>query len=321
MKVFAALLALSTLALPAQASARTYSPAELMKKGVNPGIALAFDALDVPVFDGANHEICQADKDGYSYRGLYNFKHNAILMCSNNIHTNAQFVEVITHEAVHMVQDCRTGIQTTSLYAGDSNYIALSDYRESFLEAYEEAGGAEADVTVLWSQNENTPLIWNDPINMKMELPEKFHKVEQISADFDIQYGFTLPIHTGTEGFWGSFGLSASGMKEKDFLRDVLPFKDLLIAISTVFDMHIRQISGNHVLEQSTVSTLEALTPMEIETLKWLAEGYSIKQISDEKLHRSIDSVNIYIRNAKKKLNARTRDQLIAKALILRLIP
>lgn len=126
MKVFAALLALSTLALPAQANStpHRYSAAELMRKGVNTGIALSFDALNVPVFDGANHEICQADKDGYSYRGLYNFKHNAILMCSNNIRTDAQFVEVITHEAVHMVQDCRTGIQTTSLYAGDSKYIA-----------------------------------------------------------------------------------------------------------------------------------------------------------------------------------------------------
>lgn len=211
-----------------------------------------------------------------------------------------------------------------SIYAillGDSDYIALSDYRQNFLEAYKDAGGAEADVTVFWSQQRNTPQVWNDPINQRMELPEKFHKVEQISADFDIQYGFTLPIHTGVEGFWGSCGLSASGIKKQTFLQDVLPFKDLLIAISTIFDMHVRQVSGNHILEQSTVSTLEALTPMEIETLKWLAEGYSIKQISDEKLHRSIDSVNIYIRNAKKKLNARTRDQLIAKALILRLIP
>jgi len=211
-----------------------------------------------------------------------------------------------------------------SIYAmllGNNDYTALSNYRESFLEAYEDAGGAEADVTVYWSQNRNTPLVWNDPINKRTALPEKFHKVEQISADFEVQYGLTLPIHPGIEGFWGACGLSASGIKEHEFLRDILPFKDLLIAISTIFDMNIRQICGNHVLKESTISTLEPLTPMEIETLKWLADGYSIKQISDEKLHRSIDSVNLYIRNAKKKLNARTRDQLIAKALILRLIP
>lgn len=53
----------------------------------------------------------------------------------------------------------------------------------------------------------------------------------------------------------------------------------------------------------------------EQQTLQWLAQGLTIKNIANNKMHKSVESINLYIRSAKDKLNAQTRDQLIAIAV------
>lgn len=50
-------------------------------------------------------------------------------------------------------------------------------------------------------------------------------------------------------------------------------------------------------------------------TLELLSQGFTIKDIADVKMHKSVESINLYIRSAKDKLNAKTRDQLIALAI------
>lgn len=212
---------------------------------------------------------------------------------------------------------------TETVYAmvlGSKDYLGLSDYRPDFIEAYEAVGGVASDFTVQWSRSNEQTLVWDNTRNADI-LTQAQYELERVSVDFNIESGFTLPVHTGVKGYWGTIGLSATGVERREFRRDILPLQKLMEAISSVFDMHIRQFSGDQVLALNNFGTLQRLAPAEKETLKWLAEGYSIKQIADEKLYRSVDSINLYIRGAKQKLKARNRDQLIARALILKLIP
>lgn len=53
----------------------------------------------------------------------------------------------------------------------------------------------------------------------------------------------------------------------------------------------------------------------EQQTLQWLSQGLTIKDIANNKMYKSVESINLYIRSAKDKLNAQTRDQLIAIAV------
>ena len=62
------------------------------------------------------------------------------------------------------------------------------------------------------------------------------------------------------------------------------------------------------------------LNENELETLRWLVKGYSINEIANEKLFKSVAMVNKYVRQAKNKLNARSRDQLIATAVMMGLL-
>lgn len=125
LKALAALTA-SSLLLAAPAAAETlqrYSNSELLNRGIHPSIVQGFDALNVPVFNGASVPICQV-ADGVRPVAFYNYKYNAILVCQQNMRSGDEFISSITHEAVHLVQDCRNGIETATLEEMDAAYVA-----------------------------------------------------------------------------------------------------------------------------------------------------------------------------------------------------
>ena len=104
---------------------RRHQPSELVDRGVHPYIAQSLDNLGVPVFDGALMPgLCGDRRTDHSYViAAYNRQYNAIVICNQNVSSNHEFIEGVTHEAVHVVQDCRTGLHNTTLSAGDKPYV------------------------------------------------------------------------------------------------------------------------------------------------------------------------------------------------------
>ena len=119
----AAALALAPIPEAKASTPTRYSTNRLIEIGVNPTLAHAVEALGVPVFDGGSHEICAPTPEGYFY-GLYNYSYNVIVMCSNNLPNRHEFVETFNHEVVHLIQDCRAGLNNSILKtAGNDDYI------------------------------------------------------------------------------------------------------------------------------------------------------------------------------------------------------
>jgi len=72
------------------------------------------EAIGVPVYDGANREECQPDEGSYML-GYYHIAGNFIVLCTNN-GTESVMAETLTHEAVHVIQDCvGGGIQNSNI--------------------------------------------------------------------------------------------------------------------------------------------------------------------------------------------------------------
>ena len=146
-KTALAAIALTSLAiapLTAEARHQKYGTDQLIAMGVHPTIARSFEALNVPVIDGTTlPQICSNPDPDLKIRAIYNFKMNVVVACIQNMDNNRQFVTSVTHEAVHMVQDCRTGLASYTLDAGSSKYIstlwrALPHYlRDNIIEAYD----------------------------------------------------------------------------------------------------------------------------------------------------------------------------------------
>lgn len=123
LKAIAALTTSSLLlAAPAAAQMERYSNSELLNRGIHPGIVQGFDALNVPVFNGASVPICQSTETARPV-AFYNFHYNAVLVCPQNVQSGDEFISSVTHEAVHMVQDCRDGLESDTLQQAEDTYL------------------------------------------------------------------------------------------------------------------------------------------------------------------------------------------------------
>jgi hypothetical protein len=118
-----AALALSALSIPhVEATVRPLSADDSIRIGVPAPLALAIEDAGVPVYDGRDlPQICQ--REGYTVYAAYSPVADAIIMCPNAIPNAEMYVESFTHEAVHLVQDCRAGLRNEEMYVGDEDYV------------------------------------------------------------------------------------------------------------------------------------------------------------------------------------------------------
>ena len=110
-------------AAPASSTPTRITTDQSIAAGVPPLLAHLVEAAGVPVYDGNDFPEKCGRFDG-RILGVYNSYYNAMVMCVQNMVSAEQYVEVFTHEAVHMAQDCRAGLENTDLYAGTEDYIA-----------------------------------------------------------------------------------------------------------------------------------------------------------------------------------------------------
>ena len=86
--------------------------------------------MGIPVVDGGKNDlpVCQPDEAKGSYTlGYYVPADNYMVICTNVAPVALQF-ETLTHEAVHVIQDARTGIQNDDLIGpGQKTHEKLVD--------------------------------------------------------------------------------------------------------------------------------------------------------------------------------------------------
>ena len=77
--------------------------------------------MDVPVIDGRGTEACESRKGGV-LMGWYTSQNDYMVLCYGN---QNDINETLTHEAVHVVQDCRDGLNNGGLVGPNNKF-----YRE-----------------------------------------------------------------------------------------------------------------------------------------------------------------------------------------------
>lgn len=90
-----------------------FTPQELINAGALPQLVHTVATTRVPVVKGtADFAIC--NRPGFVMRAAYNPTINAIVICLNNAKPGT-IATSFTHEAVHLVQDCKAGLQNEYL--------------------------------------------------------------------------------------------------------------------------------------------------------------------------------------------------------------
>jgi hypothetical protein len=97
--------------------------------GVNSQVAgdiiNSLNELGVPVIDGGVENLpqCEPNENGSYTLGFYVPSMNVMAICTD--HGNQDLIlETLVHEAVHVIQDVRVGIDNSDLGEGDSEYLS-----------------------------------------------------------------------------------------------------------------------------------------------------------------------------------------------------
>jgi DNA-binding CsgD family transcriptional regulator len=204
----------------------------------------------------------------------------------------------------------------------DFSGMYLSNYNPLFLEEYDKmlfASGEVHDVAVTWCLNNDEILEWESELFLSQQTKEN-KKFDDLAADYNMGHGLSLPIRSRRHIYTGGIGLCAEDVGTKAFQNDIRHNIPLVCHFGNILHEHINKLETTYMLSDNIRTNFENLSVQEVETLKWLVSGFTIKQIANEKVHRSVESINKYIHSAKIKLNVRTRDQLIARAIIMGII-
>jgi len=205
-------------------------------------------------------------------------------------------------------------------HRGHGDYLYLANYSEAFMQEYSDNRMAEHDVAFDWCERNDRPFEWGGQAYTYYTYTKEQKAVEEFSADHQIRYGFTIPLRLLHGNSQGGVGLSATGIDKKEFEIDIKPHFEYIQLVVHTFHMFVQKFPRFTEAKNEYDNVVGKLTANEVETLRWLTLGCSINEIAHKKIYKSVPMVNKYINQAKIKLNARNRDQLIAKAIILGLL-
>lgn len=169
---------------------------------------------------------------------------------------------------------------------------------------------ADAD-PVLWrGQREVLPIPWGLREH-RDNLADAEKPLYHLLDDYGLSFGLLIPLH-------GPGGFSALGIAidedEESFKRRMPEFSKVAQLVAAHLHDAVRRIVG---LPQ--MGDPPRLTPRERECLTWVAAGKTAWEIG-QILNLAETTVVFYCENAKKKLEARTMPQAVARAITLGLI-
>jgi len=192
-----------------------------------------------------------------------------------------------------------------------------SNYSSEWLEKYQTQQLGKLDPVVAHCINKFTPLIWSPDIFSVGKQKEMYEE----ACAYGLRSGVTLPIH----GLNGEMGILCfvNDCKPDDFslrtAHNALPvlscFRDF------IFESSLRYIKPlqSQLNSPSAQEEIPHITPRELVCLKWCALGKSSPDIS-KILNCSVPAVNLHIANLRRKFKVNSRQQVVVKALHLKLL-
>ena len=188
--------------------------------------------------------------------------------------------------------------------------LAYGNGIEGYLDAYMERGMLDVDPVTWRGQREVLPIPWGLPEH-RIELSAAEKGLYGLLADYGVQCGLTVPIHDSTH--YSMFVLFADEGRESFRKRLPLLAGTTQLMAAYVHDATIRVIGENYTADTPS------LTLREQECLVWAAAGKTAWETS---LILSVAQATVvfHTENAKKKLNAKTLPQAVARAVMFGLI-
>ena len=182
-------------------------------------------------------------------------------------------------------------------------YILLRGWPEDWTKRYVEHNYVQDDPIIAKTKTSTLPFSWNEVPNETMT--PRARRIMDEAKEFGLVEGISVPIYT-THGFQAIVTIGAKN------LRLSPDEKAALHLISIYAHSHAKRLISTPSSTSSKHN--KALGRRELECLKWSSLGKSAWEIS-EILHLSQRTVEEYLFNASRKLNASNRVQAVAEAI------
>jgi LuxR family quorum-sensing transcriptional regulator LasR len=185
-----------------------------------------------------------------------------------------------------------------------------NNYSSAWLEKYNDEKMGYVDPTIAHCLGKVTPLIWSPGVFSERRQKELYEE----ASSYGIRSGVTLPMH-GASGELGILNLvSDAPLGRSPDRHAVSNLPELSYFRDFIFESSLKFAKAGLPQQQAA-----KMTNRELECLKWGAAGKSSWEIG-RILNCSEATVNFHFGNIRFKLDSRTRQQAVVKAIRLGLI-
>lgn len=188
----------------------------------------------------------------------------------------------------------------------------ISTYPPSWTAHYLRNHYERLDPIIAKALSSPEPFGWGMDI-APMQLSKSQQQLFDEGAAFGIRCGFTVPVHDG-RGPISAVTFAADERRITSFCRRIEEHRYVLQLMAMYFHAHARRK-----LAPNTIVDGVSLTPRELESLEWAAQGKSAWEIG-RILGISRHTVATHLENAKAKLGVRTIVQAVARLMASRSI-
>jgi len=206
----------------------------------------------------------------------------------------------------------RLGFQTVSAttvvdhFRADSEFIALDNTPGAFREAFEDPGNGLIDPVAQHCKRHSVPIIWTQDTYTAVGQGAKW----EAQARFGYRTGIALALHLpeGRHFFMGVDRDQPLPVSSGELTR--------MVADLQLFAVHAQDAAWRVLLPPVPPQDVPALTPRELESLRWTMEGKTAWEVGNI-LGISERTAVLHVNNATHKLGCVNKHQAVLKALRL----
>lgn len=192
----------------------------------------------------------------------------------------------------------------------DATPLLISTYPSCWTTHYLQHHYERVDPVVARVLRQPQPFEWGFDVGLSTH-SEPVRELFEEAARFGIRYGFTIPIH-GNNGAIAAVTF-ATDERRAHFERSINEHAEVLQLMAIYFHAHVRRK-----LPVDDLIKGVALSPRELQCLKWAAQGKSAWE-TGQILGISRHTVAFHLDNAKRKLGVRSTIQAVTHLTALQL--
>ena len=225
---------------------------------------------------------------------------------------SARSADELLAEAVRFARQLEFETVATTLvidhFLGHPEFIALDNTPAGFRDVFDSLPAGQRDPVMQHCKRSSVPIVWNQDTYVAAERGEMWES----QARFGFRTGITLALHM-PEGRHFIVGV------DRDQPLPQTAQLARMVADLQLFAVYAQEAAQRVLLPSAPNAEVPALTPREIETLRWTMEGKTAWEVGNI-LGITERTAVLHANNATHKLGSANKHQAVLKALRLGLI-